>query len=287
MGDDSPHDLPDRCGGGERVAFFQIAEPGLLAFGKLPGPGLDQIAGLFQRGDPSRQKVEQFAIAEGLSSGSTQRWLPIAELFDLVQPAGREHRFNPGIDPLVQPVPRGLEPVHLSGPFVEWKRMLLPQPGGWRSGEVVDLQGPDDPAQVLWGQFCCGRRINLGQLCMERVRAPFSGLGFELLAELPVGRWPLEHAPQQRAEIQPGPSHKQGDPAALEHIADRSFSCLQVLRRGKLFVRIDEVQQVMGNSGLFRSGWLGCADIQFAIDRHGIETENFSANLFRQSEREF
>jgi hypothetical protein len=48
------------------------------------------------------------------------------------------------------------------------------------------------------------------------------------------------------------------------------------LGNGEFFPRIDQIQKVIRDFLSLRRGWLGGADIHSAIDRHGVNADDFA-----------
>jgi hypothetical protein len=57
-------------------------------------------------------------------------------------------------------------------------------------------------------------------------------------------------------------------------------------RQTILFVRIEDVDQMMGDASLFDGGWLGGSNIHAAVQRHRIERYDFGIEPLGQSQRE-
>lgn len=268
------------------VALDELSKPGVLTFGELPSPGLDPGDGFVQRALAAAMG-DEFLIPEGLAGRSAEGLLAIQQTVDLGDPSGVDHLDDALIDAGVQPVPRRREPVDVAGPFGLGSRMLPLLTGEGQSGEMCDLEGTDDAAEIVRVESCCGDRINAGEPSVEPFRSLSAGFVFELPPELPVCRGTLEDAPEDAPEVQAGAADKQRRPAAGANLLADLGGGTDVLREAELFVRFEDVDQMVRDCGALVRGRFGGPHVHSAIQGHRVERDDLrieSAGQF-QGER--
>lgn len=175
------------------MTLFEISEPGLLTFGKLPGSHLNESNQVFDGGfgwhristrdagvGANRlQPVDHFLIAQRLTGSLAERmgWSGQPSHF-VDQPFGK-HLADTVVDSLVQPVPRRRQPVDLprtnsqrQWPLTLKIRKRLPQ-------QLKDFEGSNDPALVVRMKAGSRFRIDLTQSIMQEPGAVFSTEGLK------------------------------------------------------------------------------------------------------------
>ena len=61
---------------------------------------------------------------------------------------------------------------------------------------------------------------------------------------------------------------------------------LQIVCDAEVLIGVDEVEEVVGNAALVCGGGFCGADIHLAVDRHGVECEDFGVEGFGEEQRE-
>ncbi len=90
----------------ERRAFFEIAKPGELSFGELPGARANRFDSCGQRG-AATQMLDGFLITKRLPGRAAERLVAFEKPRDFGHQSVREHLLDALIDARVEPVARG------------------------------------------------------------------------------------------------------------------------------------------------------------------------------------
>ena len=93
------------------------------------------------------------------------------------------------------------------------------------------------------------------------------------------------HAFEKRFEIKAGAAAKNRRFISRLNFRGRRLREPDKLRGVEGGGQITDINEVMGNPFLLGGTWLGGADVQSAINRHGIGGNNFAANFFRKLKR--
>ena len=80
-------------------------------------------------------------------------------------------------------------------------------------------------------------------------------------------------------EIQHGAADQQGQFSALQDALDEREGVFAELCGGVGFGRVDDVDEMVRNGGLFFAGWFGGADVHVAIDEGGIDRDDFTRDM--------
>ena len=118
---------------------------------------------------------------------------------------------------------------------------------------------------------------------MERSGAP-GFAGRQAVAQRLVAGRTFKQAFQQRAEVEAGTAGKNRKPAALGNLRDGCPCQACVFAGGAKLVRVENIDQVMGNAAALGQGQLGGADIKVAIHLQGVAVDNFSVEHLRDQQ---
>ena len=145
------------------------------------------------------------------------------------------------------------------------------------------FHGADDAARVLAVNFFVSRRVAFAQFGQQI----FQRRGFEFGAQFRVGGRRFAEPFEKGLEIKSGAAAKDRHAAArldFRHGAMREPGELRGVER---FGQIADVNEVMRHAGAVGGRWLGRADVESAIDLHGIGGDDFTAELFREAQGDF
>jgi len=140
---------------------------------------------------------------------------------------------------------------------------------------VIDFERTLDTLRIVWIEPPRRLRIDTRQSGVHRGPAVFLGHGVDHQADHRIGFGQLIQSFDERFEIQHGSAHEQGDVAALADFAHHHERIVAKTCRRVVFVRLDEVDQMMWNrTQRFLIGFCS-ADVHPFVDERGIDTHDF------------
>ena len=150
------------------------------------------------------------------------------------------------------------------------------------SGQPDYFHGADDAAWVLLVNFFVGRWVGRAQFFKQlRQRGVF-----QLGAKFGIGGWRFAESFEKCFEIKPRSAAENGRPPARLDIRNGPLRVPDKLGGIKSFVQIADIQQVVRHAGAFAGRGFGRADVESAIDLHGIDGDDFAADFFRERQRD-
>jgi hypothetical protein len=159
---------------------------------------------------------------------------------------------------------------------------LLLQGADWLTGSFMHLQCPDDSTKVVGMELGGGRGIDFCQAAMQR-RGAFDAGGFlKFAAQFPIRRRAAEEAAEECFQIQRRAADKEDLAATGDDLIGGCRGGFEVLSYAEILRRVENVDQMMRDALLLLSGWLRSADVHTTIQSHGIERDDFGADLLRQ-----
>ena len=220
----------------------------MLPFGELPGPQLDLVAGYLDV-RPLLQRIEQLPIAQGLAGGAPQSLRSSGQGLDLGLQPGGKHLIDPAVNPLVQPLPRRVQPERGHRPFFPGTRSLLLLGGEGNPCLDEYLDAADHTPHI--GGRQSGRQwgVDLRQPGMQRLLSRFADELFETSTQSPVGSGSSEDAPQQSPQVESCSTHEQRHPATPQDLPGHLGGRRDVFGQAELDVRFEQVQQMVRNAG--------------------------------------
>ena len=128
-----------------------------------------------------------------------------------------------------------------------------------------------------------GRRIQAPQEAMQGLPAPPLGHIRQPRPQLFGPLRGFEQSFQERAKVKSRPAHHNREPAAPADFRQHARGCLAVIPRCEDFAGFGHVEQVVRNAAPLRDRDFPRADVETAIDLHGIAIDDFAPQLFRES----
>ena len=108
----------------------------------------------------------------------------------------------------------------------------------------------------------------------------------QALAKLVGTLRPGKQAFEQRAQIQASTADHDRQMTALRNLANRRPRLPGILAGGERLTRFGDIDQVMRNSAAIFARRLGSPDLEVAINRNRVATDNLAGELLRECNRE-
>ena len=158
-----------------------------------------------------------------------------------------------------------------------------PLPGEWFACLANDFDGADDAPGILTVNLLKRLGVVLGQFA-HQVR---EWNLFQLGTKEGIGRRRVTQAFQKCFEVKARPAAQEWHATAHLDVGYGVMGPAGKLRGIERLGHIDHINQVMANALAFDWSRLGSADVQAAIDLHGIDRNDFAGDLFRDPQGDF
>ena len=150
----------------------------------------------------------------------------------------------------------------------------------------ADFEGADNLLRVAWSDS--GRRfwIHARKKSVEVFGSRVPRFLAQPLAQFIRSGWSIGQPLEQGAQVKPGAGreNRQSCPTAQ---AVEDVDCLPPVIAGREYlVRLDEVDQMVGNATLFGRRNFRGADVEMAVDLGRVAGQDFAAKLLRQANSE-
>src|ERR1017187_644584 len=155
--------------------------------------------------------------------------------------------------------------------------------GKWFAAEPNHFHGADDAARVLAVNFFISRRVAFTQFGQQF----FQRRGFEFGAQFRVGGRRFAKSFEKGFEVKSGAAAKDRHATARLDLHDSLMREPGELRGVERFGQVADVNEVMRHAGAVGGRWLGRADVESAIDLHGIGGNDFTAELPGKAQGDF
>jgi hypothetical protein len=106
-------------------------------------------------------------------------------------------------------------------------------------------------------------------------------------AQSGIGRWRLGQSLKEYLEIQPGAAAQNRQPAPGLDVRDGAVRQLYESGGIERLGQVHHINQVMGHAGTLLRRGFGRADVQPAIDLHGIHGDDLAAELLGEPRGDF
>lgn len=207
------------------------------------------------------------------------------EIAGFSEPALIDHDLGASSDTVSQFGSIRVEPGSEAGSEVRFADGVGLISGDGAAGEFVDFESADDASEVLWMESPGGHGVNLLQLVVDPMRAMLPGEFIPAAADFPVGWRALSESAEECFEVESGAADEEWSVSALQDGCSRDGGVFEVFGDAEFLIRIDEIEQVMGDLELFGEAGFCGADIHVAVDGHGIEGEDFGVELLSEEQR--
>ena len=252
-----------------------LPKPGQLTFGVVPCGLFGGGHGCLQ-GYLSLQKLHRLKVSERLEGLAAWRKALRQYGPDLVHQSAGEHAVDTLFNSLVELGPRRIEPYLQQSEPLQYFSGGLEMSREGSGSQKKDLQGPYDLGPVP-GRDAPGRvRIHSRQQAVE-VAVPLSPR--LLLKSLPQGLTPggaVEEAVEQGTQVEPRAPPHQGQIPALDDSRQNPSTQSHVLSGREHLVRVEKIDQMVRDAGLFGLENFGGADIQKPVDLDRIATDDLA-----------
>lgn len=260
-----------------------MAKPGALTTGKLPGRSDDAVAQFVSIYPPGEKFTDQ-TVSQRLMGGWGFQQAVLNRGGGFVDPAGAEHLTGSAGDALTKEFGRGLQfpgadvVTQSSGGIPLKLQNRFP-------GQKAHFEGADQSSAAIFPAFE-RRRIEFGHFAAERFFA-FGCIkfGIEFGPERPIGGEVVDSV-QESLHIHAGPAGENGEFAPGENVADCGVGQFLKLKHIDPVMEIECADQMMSHAALFSGRGLCRADFKPPVELHGIDGDDFAAELFRRSECE-
>jgi hypothetical protein len=160
-------------------------------------------------------------------------------------------------------------------------------PGGALGGERAtseadDFEGADDAAGVLAVDGLEGGGVALA----EFVEEVGEGGGFEFATEVVVGGGGVAEALEEGVEIKAGTAAEDGEASAGVDVGDGGVREAGELGGVEVVGELTDVDEVVRDTAALGGGGFGGAEVEAAIDLHGIDGDDFGVELFGEAKRD-
>jgi hypothetical protein len=151
------------------------------------------------------------------------------------------------------------------------------------ASESDHFHGTDDAARVLAINLCKRCRIERLQLTQQICERR----GFECGAQLFIGRRRVAESIEESLEVKSRAAAENRH--AMARLDFRRGLTGEFDKPGRVegFFQIHDVNQVMWHAGALGGGRFGGADVEAAINLHGIHRDDFAADCFGEQQRDF
>ena len=283
------HDLRGRVGY-EAVyddAFRHGAQPGKLAFGELACGGDAFVTQGFAV-VVSVKVLPSLAITYAAHGGHAQvQVATLAQSADFFnQRIVFEHLVESQCDAFVQFAAVGWfqrERYQLKGQVCLFFARM--QGGQGFSGQFDDFQCALDSLGVVRFEPLCGFRVQFGQSGMQGWPSGLCGFFIQSGTDGRVGFGEVVQSFCQRVEIQHGAADEQRQFSALYDALNEREGVFAKLCCRIGIGRVNDVDEVVRNGGLFFAGWFCGADVHVTIDEGGINGDDFAWDMAGDFER--
>jgi len=188
-----------------------------------------------------------------------------------VEEAGGEHLPYSGSDLREEAGAGRVEPGHRKGAVAERRAPAALQGGDRFPREQEDLQRPEDPYPVVFVDPAVGFGIGPSVEAPEPDPAPrTSGEPRKPAPEHQVLLGSGEESVPQGAKVEPAAAHEKGNRAPRRNLSDHAHRLLDVPRRGRGIVRVEPVEEVVGNTAPLLREDLPRTDVEAAVPLIGI-----------------
>lgn len=152
------------------------------------------------------------------------------------------------------------------------------------AGEVVHLQGADDPLLVVRGKLCRLCRVHLGQQRVQIGPPVLSRQRLHAGTELRVARRPGKEALGERLDVEARASHHQRDlPLGQQLFQDGNRQRAEI-RHGEHLGHGGDIHQVVRHPRLLRGGGLRRAGVHLPVDLHRVGVDDLGAQGLRDQD---
>jgi len=151
------------------------------------------------------------------------------------------------------------------------------------AGQSNYFHGADDAARILFVNFFVGRRIAFFQFAQQR----FKRRGFQFGAQFWICGGRFAESAQERLEIKSRAAAEDWNFISRLDFFDRLLREADELRGVEIFRQVADVNEVMRHAGALGGRRFGRADVESAINLHGIHRDDFAAEFFREAQGDF
>jgi hypothetical protein len=152
--------------------------------------------------------------------------------------------------------------------------------------EEIDFESAHHPLAISKKDALSRFGIDTAEHAVEKLDPPARRNLLETLAQSRVCAGPRKKPARERAIVKPRPAHQNRPAPARVNVLDGRDGIVRVSRRGVLFGRLDDVDQVMGNPSLLRPRDFVGSDVEPAVDGRGIAADDLAAVPRRELDAE-
>lgn len=232
-------------------------------------------------GDMPAEVLTDGGVADGSGGGGCFPFWNGEKSGHFLFPVGLPHGIESGADFLLEVDPLGNQG---DGGCIgqEGDGGVLVPGGQLAAGLAPDGEGADDADGVLEIGGGGPSGIDGLDFCLQLRQIEC----FEICADDGVGRGRVDQSLAEGAEVESGASDPDQAAIIFLCLGNDGGGVFEVIADREGIGGIDEIEQVMSNSGLIFEGRFGGADIETAIDLEGIETTNVPRKFFREGKGE-
>ena len=156
--------------------------------------------------------------------------------------------------------------------------------GDGLAGELIDLQGTDDPLFIGRMKKCRPIRVNLSQFREQYITAECIIFFVQGSTQYIIfGARTKGPAGEEGINIKPRAAHQNRNATAAENILAAGSSILHIAGDGIILHRICHINHMMRYGRLLFSGGFGGADIHAAVDLHRVGRDDLAAQRFGEN----
>jgi hypothetical protein len=157
--------------------------------------------------------------------------------------------------------------------------------GEWLACGQADLDGANYFGDVVDVDGGCSGGVETGEEAVEVGRAVGYGALAEAFAVAGLSGGCGEEAVDEGPEVKACATGDDRDTASAGDAGEGLAGLSAIVARGAGFVGPSYVYHVVLDEGALGMRGLGCADLHFAVDRHGVATDDFTVELLGEVQR--
>ena len=168
---------------------------------------------------------------------------------------------------------------------VKWRRLFALEFAHGNAGDVMDFECANDATWILTGAIEC-YRVNCLELGCDDRQSFVIDPGRYAVAKAPVGRnFRDPPALDNRVHVEGRSPHEYGELAAIGDVSDGLVRQLLDLGDGDVFLRLEDIDQVMANPTALVMRWFSDTYVEVAVEITGIDIDHFAVKREREIDR--